>query len=196
MTEAKENAVEKVGGGVGHLGSELIHDGRVVHLSMDKVRFPDGSEGTLELIRHRGASAVVPFLGDPDEDDPLIVLVHQYRYAAGGFIYEIPAGIPFEGEAWEDCAGRELEEETGYVAESLEPLTRIFTTPGFTNEEIHLFRATGLRKGSVHRDKDEFMEVVELPLSKVMEMVSSGAIRDGKSLIGLLLVDRLRRERG
>ena len=79
MTEAKENAVEKVGGGVGHLGSELIHDGRVVHLSMDKVRFPDGSEGTLELIRHRGASAVVPFLGDPDEDDPLIVLVHQYR---------------------------------------------------------------------------------------------------------------------
>jgi ADP-ribose pyrophosphatase len=195
MTEAKENAVEKVGGGVGHLGSELIHDGRVVHLSMDKVRFPDGSEGTLELIRHRGASAVVPFLGDPDEDDPLIVLVHQYRYAAGGFIYEIPAGIPFDGEAWKDCAGRELEEETGYVAESLEPLTRIFTTPGFTNEEIHLFQATGLRKGSVHRDKDEFMEVVELPLSKVMEMVSSGAIRDGKSLIGLLLVDRLRRER-
>jgi ADP-ribose pyrophosphatase len=196
MTEANENAVEKVGGGVGHLGSELIHDGRVVHLSMDKVRFPDGSEGTLELIRHRGASAVVPFLGDPDEDDPLIVLVHQYRYAAGGFIYEIPAGIPFDGEAWKDCAGRELEEETGYVAESLEPLTRIFTTPGFTNEEIHLFQATGLRKGSVHRDKDEFMEVVELPLSKVMEMVSSGAIRDGKSLIGLLLVDRLRRERG
>jgi len=196
MTEAKENAVEKVGGGVGHLGSELIHDGRVVHLSMDKVRFPDGSEGTLELIRHRGASAVVPFLGDPDEDDPLIVLVHQYRYAAGGFIYEIPAGIPFDGEAWKDCAGRELEEETGYVAESLEPLTRIFTTPGFTNEEIHLFQATGLRKGSVHRDKDEFMEVVELPLSKVMEMVNSGAIRDGKSLIGLLLVDRLRRERG
>jgi ADP-ribose pyrophosphatase len=136
---------------------------------------------------------VVPFLGDPDEDDPLIVLVHQYRYAAGGFIYEIPAGIPFDGEAWKDCAGRELEEETGYVAESLEPLTRIFTTPGFTNEEIHLFQATGLRKGSVHRDKDEFMEVVELPLSKVMEMVSSGAIRDGKSLIGLLLVDRLRR---
>ena len=196
MTEAKGNAVEKAGGGVGHLGSELIHDGRVVHLSMDKVRFPDGSEGTLELIRHRGASAVVPFLGDPDEDDPLIVLVHQYRYAAGGFIYEIPAGIPFDGEAWKDCAGRELEEETGYVAESLEPLTRIFTTPGFTNEEIHLFQATGLRKGSVHRDKDEFMEVVELPLSKVMEMVSSGAIRDGKSLIGLLLVDRLRRERG
>ena len=196
MTEAKENAVEKVGGGVGHLGSELIHDGRVVHLSMDKVRFPDGSEGTLELIRHRGASAVVPFLGDPDEDDPLIVLVHQYRYAAGGLIYEIPAGIPFDGEAWADCAGRELEEETGYVADSLKPLTRIFTTPGFTNEEIHLFQATGLRKGSVHRDKDEFMEVVELPLSKVMEMVGSGVIRDGKSLIGLLLVDRLRRGRG
>lgn len=196
MTEVNKNAVEKAGAGVGHLGSKLIHDGRVVHLSLDDVRFPDGSEGTLELIRHPGASAVVPFLGDPDQADPIVVLVHQYRYAAGGFIYEIPAGIPFDGEPWEDCATRELEEETGYVAESMEPLTSIFTTPGFTNEEIHLFRATGLKKGSVQRDKDEFIEVVELPLSKVMEMVDSGVIRDGKSLIGLLLVDRLRKERG
>lgn len=196
MTEVRKNAVEKADGGVGHLGSELIHDGRVVHLSLDDVRFPDGSQGTLELIRHRGASAVVPFLGDPDQADPMVVLVHQYRYAAGGFIYEIPAGIPFDGEPWEDCATRELEEETGYVAGAMEHLTSIFTTPGFTNEEIHLFQATGLRKGSVQRDKDEFMEVVELPFSKVMEMVDSGLIRDGKSLIGLMLVDRLRRDRG
>jgi ADP-ribose pyrophosphatase len=178
--------------GPGHLGSRLIHDGRVVHLSVDRVRFPDGSEGELELIRHRGASAVVPFLGG--EPDPLLVLIHQYRYAAGGFVYEIPAGIPFDGESWEGCARRELEEETGYVAGSLTPLTSIFTTPGFTNEEIHLFRADGLRKGAVSRDKDEFMEVVELPFSKVLRMVGEGAIRDAKSLTGILLVDRLRRE--
>ncbi|MBT8397156.1 MAG: NUDIX hydrolase [Gemmatimonadetes bacterium] len=177
----------------GHLGSTLIHDGRVVHLSVDRVRFPDGSEGELELIRHRGASAVVPFLGDPEAADPKVVLVHQYRYAAGGFIYEIPAGIPMDGESWEECARRELEEETGFVAGSLRPLSRLLTTPGFTNEEIHVFLAEGLKAGSVNRDRDEFMEVLEFPFSEVLEMVDGGVIRDGKSLVGILLAERFRR---
>ncbi|MGD2123257.1 MAG: NUDIX hydrolase [Gemmatimonadota bacterium] len=180
----------------GHLESRLIHDGRVVHLSVDRVRFPDGSEGELELIRHRGASAVVPFLGDPAESDPTLVLIYQYRYAAGGFVYEIPAGIPTDGESWEECARRELEEETGYIADALTHLTSIFTTPGFTNEEVHLFQAHGLKRGSVSRDKDEFMEVKEFPFSKVLQMVGEGAIRDAKSLTGILLADRLRRDRG
>jgi ADP-ribose pyrophosphatase len=188
---------EKVGGdpetGPGLIQSRVIHDGRVVHLSMDRVRFPDGSVGELELIRHRGASAVVPFLGDPLDPDPKLVLIHQYRYAAGGFVYEIPAGIPSDGEAWEECAARELEEETGYAAGSLELLTRFLTTPGFTNEEIHLFQATGLSKGDVRRDADEFMEVVELPFSRVLELVREGVIRDGKSLVGILFADRARR---
>ena len=179
--------------GAGLLGSRVIHDGRVVHLSLDRVGFPDGSEGELEFIRHRGASAVVPFLGDPEDPDPEVVLIHQYRYAAGGFIYEIPAGIPFDGESWEDCARRELEEETGYSAEDLQPLTQLLTTPGFTNEEIHLFQATGLNKGTVSRDQDEFMEVVQLPFSKVLDLVDQGVIRDGKSLVGILLVERARR---
>jgi len=179
----------------GRLDSSVIHDGRVVHLSLDRVRFPDGSEGDLEFIRHRGASAVVPFLGSPDDPDPDVVLVHQYRYAAGGFVYEIPAGIPFDGESWEACARRELEEETGYIAEVLVPLTSVFTTPGFTNEEIHLFQASGLRKGAVQRDADEFMEVVELPFSRVLQLVREGRLRDGKSMIGVLFVDRFRRGR-
>ena len=194
MTDSFKKALVKPGLDVGHLESRLVHDGRVVHLSVDRVRFPDGSEGELELIRHRGASAVVPFLGSPDDPDPELVLIHQYRYAAGGFIYEIPAGIPFDGESWEACARREMEEETGYVAETLRPLTRLLTTPGFTHEEIHLFEATGLREGTVHSDKDEFMEVVELPLSKVTDMVREGLIRDGKSLVGILLVDQMRRD--
>jgi len=177
----------------GLLESRLIHAGRVVHLSMDRVRFPDGSEGDLEFIRHRGASAVVPFLGNPDDPDPEVVLIHQFRYAAGGFVYEIPAGIPFDGESWEECARRELEEETGYVARDLQPLTRVLTTPGFTNEEVHLFQATGLGKGAVSRDRDEFIEVVELPFSRVLEMVRDGVIRDGKSLVGILFADRVRR---
>jgi ADP-ribose pyrophosphatase len=180
----------------GHLDSEVIHDGRVVHLSIDRVRFPDGSQGQLELIRHKGASAVVPMKGEPEDPDPSLVLIHQYRYAAGGFIYEIPAGIPFDGESWEACARRELEEETGYSATEFRPLTRTFTTPGFTNEVIHLFLATGLTQGRIRRDRDEFIEVVELPLSRVLEMVREGKIQDGKSLVGILYVDRFLRGGG
>lgn len=194
MNESLEKAGVKPETQVGHIDSRVIHDGRVVHLSVDRVRFPDGREGELELIRHRGASAVVPFLGNLDDPDPGLVLIYQYRYAAGGFVYEIPAGLPFDGESWEECARRELGEETGYVAETLQPLTRFLTTPGFTNEEIHLFQATGLRQGTVRRDEDEFMEVVELPFSRVLELVREGVIRDGKSLVGILFVDRLRRD--
>jgi len=194
MNDSFKKSGPGTGNQVGHLASKVIHDGRVVHLSLDRVRFPDGSEGELELIRHRGASAVVPFLSEPTAPDPELVLIHQYRYAAGGFVYEIPAGIPEDGESWESCALRELEEETGYRCEALKPLTRIFTTPGFTNEEIHIFLATGLREGSVRRDKDEFMEVVTLPFSSVLDMVRTGVIQDGKSLVGILLVDRLRRD--
>ena len=180
----------------GHLSSDVIHDGRVVHLSIDHVRFPDGSQGHLELIRHKGASAVVPLKGEPEDPDPSVVLIHQYRYAAGGFIYEIPAGIPFDGESWEACARRELEEETGYAAAEFQRLTRIFTTPGFTNEVIHLFLATGLTQGRIRRDRDEFIEVVELPLSRVLELAREGKIQDGKSLVGILYVDRFLRGGG
>ena len=179
----------------GHLGSEVIHDGRVVHLSVDRVRFPDGSEGHLELIRHKGASAVVPLIGNLDDPDPVVVLIHQYRYAAGGLIYEIPAGIPFDGEDWQDCAQRELEEETGYVAQDLTEFGQIFTTPGFTNEVIHLFLASGLSVGEVQRDRDEFIEVVEIPLSEALRMVEDGMIQDSKSLAGLLYVERFLRKK-
>jgi ADP-ribose pyrophosphatase len=179
----------------GRIGTRLIHDGRVVHLSLDQVRFPDGSVGDLEFIRHRGASAVVPFLGDPGDADPDVVLIHQYRYAAGGFVYEIPAGIPLDGEGWEECARRELEEETGFLAGGLQPLTRFLTTPGFTNEEIHLFLARDLEKGEVRLDKDEFLEVVVFPFSRVLSLVREGVIRDGKSLVGILFVESVLRNR-
>lgn len=171
----------------GRIGSRTVHDGRIVHLSVDRVRFPDGSVGELELIRHAGAAAVLPVTGGLDEDDPEILLLRQYRYAAGGELYEVPAGLPDDGdESWEQCARRELEEETGYRAGALRPLTRIFTTPGFTDEEIHLFLATDLVRGEARHDADEFLEVVHMPFSRALRMVREGEIVDGKSVATLL----------
>jgi ADP-ribose pyrophosphatase len=164
-----------------------VYDGRVVHLTVDRVRFPDGSEGNLELIRHPGAAAVVPFLDPPASPDPEILLLHQYRYASGGYLFEVPAGLPLgPDEAWADCARRELAEETGYSATGIECLTRIFTTPGFTNEVIHLFIATGLTAGSADPDPDEFITVRAFPFSRALEMVRTGEIVDCKTVAALL----------
>ena len=169
------------------LDSRPVHDGRIVKLAIDTARFPDGSTGELELIRHSGAAAVVPILGDPEADDPEIVLLRQYRYAAGGDIYEVPAGRPDRsGEPWEDVAARELEEETGYAAGSLHRLTTIYTTPGFTDERIHLFSATGLTRGRADLDEDEFVEVIPMRLTEVLDAVRSGRIIDAKSVSAVL----------
>lgn len=171
----------------GRIDRRPIHKGRIVNLSMDKVRFPDGSIGELELIRHRGASAVVPIVGKPSDPDPDVLLVRQYRYAASGYIYEVPAGMPDrDGEPWDECAGRELEEETGHVAGSLERMTQIFTTPGFTDEVIRLYLAWDLSKGEVQLDHDEFVELVQVPFSTAVEWVRDGTITDCKSVSAIL----------
>lgn len=169
------------------LSSRSIYKGRVVDLSVDTVRFPDGSSGELELIRHSGASAVLPVLSDPAGDDPQILLIKQFRYAAGGSMLEVPAGRPDRpGEPWEEVARRELEEETGLIADTLTPLTTIFTTPGFTDERIHLFMATHLRTGRQSLDLDEFLEPVKMPLSRALELVRDGEISDAKTICTLL----------
>ncbi|HEU0053671.1 MAG TPA: NUDIX hydrolase [Longimicrobium sp.] len=171
----------------GCLASRPVHDGRIVHLSVDTVRFPDGSTGELEMIRHSGAAAVLPVLSDPDGDDPQIVLVRQYRYATGGWLYEVPAGRPdHPGEPWDQVARRELLEEAGLVAGELRHLTEIWTTPGFTDEKIHLYLATNLSAGETSYDSDEFMELVRLPLSEALEMVRDRRITDAKTICTLL----------
>jgi ADP-ribose pyrophosphatase len=168
------------------ISSRRVHTGRIVHLDVDTVRFPDGSVGELEIFRHPGASAVVPFLSDPAGDDPQLLLIKQYRYAAGGFIYEIPAGRLDAGEDPAVCARRELEEETGCTAERVEFLTTILTTPGFCDERIHLFMAVGLTMGEHRRERDEFMDVEHVTLSQALAMVERGEIRDSKTVCGLL----------
>ena len=175
------------------LSAIRLYSGRIVNLDLDTVRFPDDSSGQLEMLRHPGASAVVPFLDPPGAADPRVVLIRQFRHAADGFIWEVPAGRLDAGESPEACAGRELEEETGMRAGRLEHLTTMYTTPGFTDERIHLFLADGLEPGAEHREADEFMELHTLRWSRVMGMIERGEIVDGKTLVSLLFLQAFRR---
>ena len=175
------------------VSSKRLYSGRIVNLDLDTVRYPDDSIGQLEMLRHPGAAAVVPFLDPPGGADPRAVLIRQFRHAADGFIWEVPAGRLDGGESPESCAERELEEETGMRARRLERLTTIYTTPGFTDERIHLFLADGLEPGAEHREADEFMELHTLRWSQVLEMIDRGEIVDGKTLVSLLFVQTLRR---
>jgi ADP-ribose pyrophosphatase len=172
----------------GQVSTRRVYTGRVIDLDIDTVRFPDGSTGDLEIIRHSGASAVIPFVSEPTGDDPQIMLIRQYRYATNGYIYEIPAGRLERGEAPEACARRELEEETGCRAERVEHLTTIYTTPGFTDERIHLYAAYGLTTGTARHDADEFLEVKTMLISEALAMISRGEIVDGKTIVAVLFV--------
>ena len=188
-----EKSLPPVPPGTGRVDRRLVHAGRVIDVGVDTVRFPDGSVGELDLVEHAGASAVVPFVDPPQSENPRILLLRQYRYAAGGYMYEVPAGMPaFAGEPWDDCAHRELEEETGFRARRLEPMTRIYTTPGFSNEIIHLWAAWELERGSSNLDDDEFLDVIEVPLSQAMEWIRTREILDAKSLVALLFAARFR----
>ncbi|HKH93031.1 MAG TPA: NUDIX hydrolase [Gemmatimonadaceae bacterium] len=170
------------------VSSERIHSGKIVKLDRDRVRYPDGSEGELDIVRHSGASAVVPFLSDPEGEDPQVLLLRQYRYAADGYLYELPAGRLDPGESPAECAARELKEETGCTAAKIEPLITMVTTPGFTDERIHLFMATDLTHGQAAREPDEFADVVVMRLSEALELIQRGEIPDGKTALGLLYV--------
>ena len=173
------------------VSTRRVYTGRVINLDVDTVRFPNGSVGELEMIRHPGASAVVPFLSDPGGEDPELLLIRQYRYAAEQYLYEIPAGRLDAGEEPATCARRELREETGCEAASVEHLFTMYTTPGFTDEKIHVFMAVGLTRGEDSREADEFIEVERVPFTEALAMIDRGEIADGKSVSGLLRVARL-----
>ncbi|MEW6245696.1 MAG: NUDIX hydrolase [Nitrospirota bacterium] len=160
-----------------------VYMGRVVTLNIETVRLPNGVTVDLEIIRHPGAAAVVPL-----KEDGTVVLIRQFRHAAGGFVYEIPAGKLHPAEDPRDCAARELEEEIGYRASSLELLLSIWTAPGFADEVIHIYKATGLTCGRQQLDRDEVLEVVEMPLAQAIAKIRDGTIRDGKTIVGLQTV--------
>ena len=165
-----------------------VYAGRLLNVDVDTVEAPDGSTLQLEVVRHPGAAAVVALASPAESDDPSVLMLKQYRYAAGGSIWEVPAGVLEPGETPEECARRELKEETGADAERFEHLTTIYTTPGFTDERIHLFLATGITPGRAQPMADEFFEVRAMPVSHALELIRDGEIADSKSIVALLYV--------
>ncbi len=157
-----------------------IFKGRIIDLSVETVTLPNGATAELEIITHPGAAAVVPMKGETT-----VVMIRQYRHAVGGFIYEIPAGKLHPGEDPRECAVREVEEDIGFRVGSLDPLLSFFTTPGFTNEVIHIFLGKDLQPGTQDLGADEILEVLEMPIDKAIALIKEGTIRDGKTIIGL-----------
>jgi ADP-ribose pyrophosphatase len=163
------------------LDCRRVYSGRVVGLSVERVRLPDGTPCELEIVRHPGAAAIVPVDGEGQ-----VVLVRQYRHATGGELLEVPAGTLGPGESPEVCAARELEEETGLRAGRLVPMGWIWTTPGFTDEKIWLFLARDLTPARQRLDADELLTVERLPLTRAVGLALHGGIDDAKSISALL----------
>ncbi len=158
-----------------------VKTGFRVVVSHERVTLPNGRELLLDIVHHPGAAAVVPFTGERE-----VALIRQYRHAAGGTILEVPAGKLDAGEAPERCAARELEEEAGYRAGRIAALGSIWTTPGFTDEVIHLFAAFDLEPVPMQHDDDEVIEVIRVPLAHALDLVWRGELRDAKSALALI----------
>jgi len=163
-------------------GTNRVFEGKVVNLRIDEVILPTGKRAVREVVEHPGAVAIVPVL-----QDGAIVMVRQYRHAAGKIMLEIPAGKLNKGENPDSCAMRELEEETGYQASKLRKLSAVYTTPGFTNELIHIYVAEGLNKTLQNTDEDEFIDIVQYDPVELRELITTGKIDDAKTMLGLFL---------
>jgi len=164
------------------VSSRSVHDGRIVKLALEEVRLPNGHTVILEVIKHPGAAAVVPL-----DHEGNVILVRQYRHATGSWLLEVPAGkLDHPGERPEDCALREVEEETGYRAGRISSLGWIWTTPGFTDEKIWLYLAEDLVPTRASLQPDEVLTVEKLPLAEAVRRAAAGEIVDGKSVCALL----------
>ena len=174
------------------LSTDEIYRGRVFRLSRNRVRLPNGRVAMLDLIEHPGAVAVVPLL-----DDGRVVLLRQFRLAARGDSWEIPAGTREPGEPPAVTARREVAEETGYTARRLKPLLRFFAAPGVSTEMMYLYLATGLTPGRAAPEVYECLKPKVVTLARALAMIKEGKVRDAKSIIGLMATrDLLARRSG
>ena len=164
------------------VASELIFDGKILHLYRDDIQRPNGAPAERELIRHIGAVCVIPVT-----DDGYAVMERQYRYPVAEVILEIPAGkLDSRDEDHEEAARRELEEETGYRAEQMIPLGKFYPACAYSDEAIWMYLAKGLTKGDRHLDEDEFLDVELIHLKDLVKQVMEGSIPDAKTQIAIM----------
>jgi ADP-ribose pyrophosphatase len=168
------------------LASEKIFKGLIFEVDRDRLREANGQELVREVVRHNGGAGALPVF-----DDGRVALVRQYRHPARAELLEIPAGKLEVGEVPEACAARELEQEIGWRAGRLEKLCEFYPTPGFCEEKLHVYLATELQLAAQQLDDDELIEVVYLPLSEAVQMAMRGTLVDSKTIIALLMADRL-----
>jgi ADP-ribose pyrophosphatase len=178
------------------LSSKVVFKGKVFSVFRDEVIEPGGSKNVREVIRHNGSVVILAVDESKNPSDPDVILERQYRYATGQFLLELPAGRVEPGEATLAAAKREMIEETGYRAKRWTLLTKYFASPGFLGEWMQIYLARDIRDGNAQPEDDEQIEVVRMPLSQALALASQNKIHDGKTLIGLMLYDRLRRDGG
>lgn len=159
-----------------------VYRGRAVELAVDRVRLPNGKVIEREIIFHPGSAVMIPLLG-PDK----VILIRQFRYSTGGFLWEFPAGTACPGEEASLCARRELEEEIGYRAGSLRRLLTFYPTPGVSNEIMNLFLAEKLVRTKCQREEDEILQSRVFTKRQVGNMIRDGKIIDGKTILGFLI---------
>ena len=157
-----------------------IFEGRILNLRVDRILFDDGIEATREVVEHRGASVIIPLL-----EDQRVLLVRQYRYAIGKELLEIPAGTCDEGESPEDCAKRELQEETGFTCDDMEKVLECYVAPGYSTEKIHFYLARRLKRTQQDPDEDERISVEPVSIPEALAKIRNGEICDAKSICAL-----------
>jgi ADP-ribose pyrophosphatase len=175
------------------LSSKNVFQGKVFWVTRDKVTEPGGVKAVREVIRHNGSVVILAVDTSTNPADPGILLIRQWRHAANQFLFELPAGRIEPGEKLIPSGRRELLEETGYRARKWSRLTKYFASPGFLTEAMNILLAEGLTIGQAMPEEDEKIEVHMTPLSKVLRLIHTGKIHDGKTLIGVLTYASLRR---
>ena len=161
---------------------ESIYDGQIIKVRVDTLLLPDGQQVTREVVVHKAAVVIVPI----DENDD-VLLVRQYRHAAGQSLLEAPAGTLEESESPDDCAQRELQEEVGYSSTNLRTLGGFWTSPGFCTEFIYAYLARNLVESKLSADADEDIDVERVPAARIPQLIRLGEIRDAKTIAALLM---------
>lgn len=162
------------------VNSEKVFEGKVINLRVDTVELPNKKYAKREIVEHRGAVGILAI------DNNEIILIKQYRKAVEDYLYEIPAGKLEINEDPLNCANRELIEETGYCPNKIEKLTEFYTSPGFSNEKIYLYKATDLKQVGNNLDEDEFIEVIKISFDKAKELIKQNKIIDAKTIVAIL----------